>query len=125
MEHYIVEKRHCTLCFWSFERRKLKYPSKTSAEVTPTDVYIMRSRSVPGVLCPHAHFWVHHIYSLRGYLSVRSMGRLPTAKMTERAAGDTLVFFYIVANQETKNPLTLGYQSDHLLLADTKNSVFE
>ena len=47
MEHYIVEKRHCTLCFWTFERRKLKSQSKTNAEVTPTDVYIMRSRSVP------------------------------------------------------------------------------
>ncbi len=28
-------------------------------------------------------------------------------------------FFCIVANQGTKNPLTLGYQSDHLLLAET------
>jgi len=40
--------------------------SKTKAEVTPTDVYMIRSRSVPRVLCPHAHFWVHCIYS-RGY----------------------------------------------------------
>ena len=46
------------------------------------------------------------------------MGRHPTAKMTERAAVDTLVLFCIVANLKTKNPLTLGYQSDHLLLTE-------
>ena len=45
-EHFILEKRHCTLCFWQLERRKFKPCSETIAEVTPTGVYI-RSRSVP------------------------------------------------------------------------------
>ena len=47
--------------------------SKANAEVTPTDVY-MRSRSVPRAnsMPSLAHFWVHCIYSMRGYLSVRS-----------------------------------------------------
>ena len=54
--------------------------SKTNAEVTPTDVYIIRSRSVPRVLCPHAHFWVHCIYTPEGIKSVRSIERaIPTA----------------------------------------------
>ena len=45
---------------------------KDNAEVTPTDVYIIRSRSVPRVSCPLAHFWVHCIYSSEGIKSVRS-----------------------------------------------------
>ena len=43
--NYMVEKRHCTLCF---DRLNLgnSILDKTNAEVTPTGVYI-RSRSVP------------------------------------------------------------------------------
>ena len=52
VEHYIVEKRHCTLCFWQLERRKFNSCSKTTAEVTPTDVYYIRSRSVPRGIVP-------------------------------------------------------------------------
>lgn len=81
MEHYILEKRHCTLCFWTFERRKLKSQSKTMPEVTPTDVYICaQPECAEGELCPHAHFWVHSIYSSEGIESVRSIEKaLPTA----------------------------------------------
>ena len=54
--------------------------SKTNAEVTPTDVYMIRSRSVPRVLCPQAHFRVHYIYTPEGIKSVRSIERaIPTA----------------------------------------------
>ena len=75
MEHYFVEKRHCTLCFWSFERRKLKYPSKTNAEVTPTDVYIMRSRSVPRAYYALTHTFGCIVYIPPGGIeSVRSIG---------------------------------------------------
>ena len=42
--------------------------------------------------------------------------------MSERAAGDTLVFSALL-KPKVLNPLTLGYQSDHLLLADALNSV--
>ena len=38
--------------FGLFEPRKLKLLIKAIAEVTPTDVYNMRSRSVPRVIVP-------------------------------------------------------------------------
>ena len=68
-------KRHCTLRFWQLEPRKFNSCSKTLAEVTPTDVYIIRSRSVPRVLYPHAHFWVCVVYIPEGIKSVRSFKR--------------------------------------------------
>ena len=37
--------------------------SKTNAEVTPTDVYNMRSRSVPRDFVPSRTLMVHYIYS--------------------------------------------------------------
>ena len=66
--------------FGSLNYHNKRDRSKTIAEVTPTDVYMIRSRSVPRVLCPHAHFWVHCIYTPEGIKSVHSIERaIPTA----------------------------------------------
>ena len=89
----MVEKRHCTLCFWQLERRKFKPCSEANAEVTPTGVYI-RSRSVPranhaltgtllGAFC---------IYSSVGIYSVRSIGMASDGQSYKRAGVDTPFF---------------------------------
>ena len=68
----MVEKRHCTLCF---DRLNLgnSILDKTNAEVTPTDVYIIRNRSVPRANCALTHTFGCIVYILlRGYLSVCS-----------------------------------------------------
>ena len=76
MEHYILEKRHSTLCFWWLECRKLRPLSKTTAEVTPTGVYI-RSRSVPranhaltgtllGAFCIYSSVGIYSVRSIKG-----------------------------------------------------------
>ena len=90
-------KRHCTLCFWLLERRKFKPCSKTYAEVTPTDVYIVRSRSVP-----RAYYALTHTFGCIVYTPLRVSNlfvltrRLPTAKVVGRAAGDALILFCFV-----------------------------
>ena len=74
MECNIVEKRRCTLCFWWLERRKLKPLIKDNAEVTPTDVYILRSRSVPRVYYALTHTFGCIVYiPSEGIKSVRSI----------------------------------------------------
>ena len=49
--------------------------SKTIAEVTPTDVYNMRSRSVPRAYCALTHTFGCIVYTPEGIKSVRSIGK--------------------------------------------------
>ena len=57
-------KRHCTLCFWWLERRKLKPLIKDNGRGDAYGcVYCAQPECAEGLLCPHAHFWVHCIYS--------------------------------------------------------------
>ena len=97
----------------------IKDRSKTIAEVTPTDVYI-RSRSVPRAYYALTHTFGCIVYiPSEGIKSARSIKEAFSGpKQTERAAGDTLVLFCFVGTWNCKKPLTLGYQSDHLLLTE-------
>lgn len=70
-----MEKRHCTLCFWQLEPRKFNSCSKAYAEVTPTDVYIIRSRSVPRAYYALTHTFGCIVYTPEGIKSVRSFKR--------------------------------------------------
>ena len=86
-------KASLMLCFWLFERRKLKSCTKTNAEMNATGVVytpgVCRGRAVPsGTL-----FGVHYILTGVGIqtLSVLS-GRLPTAEIAEWAGEDTPLF---------------------------------
>ena len=80
VEHYIVEKRHCTLCFWPFEPRKLKLLIKDKCRGDAYGcVYHAQPECAEGLLCPHAHLWLH-VYTPEGIKSVRSIERaIPTA----------------------------------------------
>ena len=49
--------------------------SKTNAEVTPTDVYIVRSRSVPRAYYVLTHTFGCIVYTPEGIKSVRSIGK--------------------------------------------------
>ena len=61
-------KRHCTLCFWWLERRKLKPLIKDNGRGDAYGcVYRTQPECAEGLLCPHAHFWVYCIYTTWGY----------------------------------------------------------
>ena len=84
------------------------------------DVYIIRSQSVPGAkLCPHAHFWMHCIYTPEGIKSVRSIREasygLNSGMGSRRYPRSFLLCSKI---KKRKNLLALGYQSDYFLLTD-------
>ena len=60
--------------FGLFELPQSNLVSKTNAEVTPTDVYIVRSRSVPRAYCALTHTFGCIVYiSSEGIESVRSI----------------------------------------------------
>ena len=96
--------------------------SKTNAEVTPTDVYIIRSRSVPRANYALTHTFGCIVYIPPGGIkSVRSKEKAvvgPNVRTGSRRyprfilhSGKANSCFYF---------LTLGYQSDHLLLTDAR-----
>ena len=86
-------KASLMLCFWLFERRKLKSCTKTNAEMNATGVVytpgVCRGRAVPsGTL-----FGVHYILTGVGIQTLFVLsGRLPTAEIAERAGEDTPLF---------------------------------
>ena len=77
MEHYILEKRHCTLCFWQLEPRKFKLLIKDNGRGDAYGcVYQMRSRSVlrANLMPSHTFGCIVYIQS-EGIESVRSIKR--------------------------------------------------
>lgn len=94
MEHYILEMRLPTLCFWSLEPRKFKRRIKGNAEVDATGRYI----PLPWV-CRGLYALVHTsrgllLYQRRGCLfcSVHSTG-FPRTLTTNRQRSDTPLSF--------------------------------
>ena len=89
-------KASLMLCFWLFERRKLKSCTKTKAEVNATGVVytpgVCRGLAVYNSVLTHT-FRVHYILTGVGIqiLFILS-GRLPTAEIAERAGEDTPLF---------------------------------
>ena len=89
-------KASVMLCFWLFERRKLKSCTKTKAEVNATGVVytpgVCRGLAVYNSVLTHT-FRVHYILTGVGIqiLFILS-GRLPTAEIAERAGEDTPLF---------------------------------
>ena len=89
-------KASLMLCFWLFERRKLKSCTKTKAEMNATGVVytpgVCRGLTMPS----RTLFGVHNILTGVGIqtLSVLS-GRLPTAEIAEWAGEDTPLFYAV------------------------------
>ena len=83
------------LCFWLFERRKLKSCTKTNAEMNATGVvYTARSVWRGLTTCPHAHLLGRIVYFTGVGIQALFVlsGRLPTAEIAERAGEDTPLF---------------------------------
>ena len=73
--------------------------SKTIAEVTPTDVYIIRSRSVPGA-CALKHTFGCIVYTPEGIKSVRSIGKASDGRKGRMGSMRYPRSFCIVASKE-------------------------
>ena len=99
-------KASLMLCFWLFERRKLKSCTKTKAEVNATGVVytpgVCRGLAVYNSVLTHT-FRVYYIltHTFRVYYILTGVGiqilfilsgRLPTAEIAERAGEDTPLF---------------------------------
>ena len=94
------------------------------AEVTPTDVYNMHSRSVPRVIVPSRTLLGALYIPSEGINSARSNKEAVVGLNRQDEQHEIPSFFSSMWQYNHNNPLTLGYQSDQLLLTDAYLSVY-